>query len=265
MIVHIARIVLAPIIYAQARYLRGSIPLLPEPQGQRSGISGTGRPLRLLIAGDSSAVGVGADTQENGLAIPLTRALATRLEAALHWQLIGRTGLTSEGLLQHLATGDIQPADMALIVLGANDITNEVSLRRALRCRGDIVTLLRERAGVSHVVFTGVPEMQVFPALPHPLAWYAGLHASRNNRAQARWVKQYRNVHHADISGLARADIMGSDGYHPSPTLYGLVAKRLAEFMFPLYQPDAAIAAAPAIDTELEMDQDEDDKLLSTT
>jgi len=264
MIVHVARIVLAPLIYAQARYLRGTMPLLPEPEGQRSGVTGTGKPLRLLIAGDSSAVGVGADTQENGLAVPLTRSLAARLEAQLHWQLLGKTGLTSEGLLQHLSGAELQPADIALVILGANDITNEVSLGRALRHRGEIVSLLRQRAGISHIVFTGVPEMQVFPALPHPLAWYAGLHASRNNRAQARWVKQHRNVHHADISGLAHANIMGADGYHPSPALYALVAKRLAEFISPLYQPAPEVMAPERDDDDLGMDGS-GEKLLSTT
>jgi lysophospholipase L1-like esterase len=264
MIVHIARIVLAPIIYAQAFYLRTTIPLLPEPEGLRSGIVGTGRPLRLLITGDSSAVGVGADTQESGLALPLTRALSTRLDAAVHWQLSGKTGLTSEGLLKHLTQEELQPADIALVVLGANDITNEVSLRRALRCRGEIVSLIRQRTSATHIVFTGVPEMQVFPALPHPLAWYAGLHASRNNRVQSQWAKQHRNVHHADIGGLARADIMGSDGYHPSPALYALVANRLAEVLFPLYQSGAENAATALEGASLVMNRG-DEKLLTTS
>ena len=265
MIVHVARIALAPIIYAQARRLRDTIPVLPEPAGSRSGVAGTGKPMRLLIAGDSSAIGVGAPTQDEGLAVPLTRTLAARLDAAVHWQLIGKTGLTSEGVLQQLTHGEVQPADIALVVLGANDITTETSLRRALRHRSEIVSLLRDCAGVDHVVFPSVPEMQVFPALPHPLAWYAGLHASRNNRAQTRWAKQHRNVHHADIGGLASADLMGSDGYHPSPALYALVAERLADFILPLCAPVAAADAATALDeASLAMEQ-EADKLLSTT
>jgi len=260
MIVHFARIALAPIIYAQARRLRDTIPVLPEPEGLRTGVAGSGKPLRLIIAGDSSAIGVGAATQDEGLAVPLTRALAAKLESAVHWQLVGKTGLTSEGVLSQLTHGEIQPADIALVVLGANDITTETSLRRALRHRSEIVSLLRERAGVTHIVFPGVPEMQVFPALPHPLAWYAGLHASRNNRAQARWARQHRDVHHVDISGLARADLMGADGYHPSPALYALVANRLADFILPLCLPATAPSTLPPQAPAIEMD-----KLLSTT
>ena len=265
MIVHFARIALAPIIYAQARRLRDTIPVLPEPAGSRTGVAGTGKPLRLIIAGDSSAIGVGALTQDEGLAVPLTRTLAHRLDSAVHWQLIGKTGLTSEGVLHQLKHGEVQPADIALVVLGANDITTETSLRRALRHRGEIVALLKERAGVSQVVFPGVPEMQVFPALPHPLAWYAGLHATRNNRAQARWAKMHPNVHHADIGGLARADLMGADGYHPSPALYALVAERLADFIVPLCSPSAEASVALVESASVVLDPDAEDKLLSTT
>jgi lysophospholipase L1-like esterase len=236
MIVHVARIALAPVLYSQARWMYKTIPLLPEPDGLRSGISGNGaRHMRVLIAGDSSAVGVGAATQEDGLAIPLTRALATHLDATVPWQLIGETGLTSEGVLQKLTASEVQPADVALVIVGANDITREVSLSRALRHRDEIATWLRQRAGVAHVVFPGLPEMECFPAIPQPLAWYAGLHARRNNKAQERWARAHALARHADISGLTRAELMATDGYHPSPTLYGLVAGRLAAYIAKLH------------------------------
>jgi lysophospholipase L1-like esterase len=232
MIVHVARIALAPVLYHQARRMHASVPLLPEPDGVRVGTTGAGsRQLRLLIAGDSSAIGVGAATQEEGLAVPLTRNLAAHLGATVHWQLIGETGLTSQGVLQKLTASELRPAEVALVIVGANDITREVSLKRALRHRSEIVTWLRERAGVGHVVFPSLPEMQRFPAIPQPLAWYAGLHARRNNKAQERWARQHGLAHHADIGGLTRAELMASDGYHPSPSLYALVAARLAYFI----------------------------------
>ena len=237
MIVHFARVALAPVLYSQARWMHKTVPMLPEPDGLRSGVSGEGaRPLRLLIAGDSSAVGVGAPTQEHGLAIPLTRALATHLDVRVHWQLIGEAGLTSEGVLRKLTTSEVQPADVALVIVGANDITSEVRLSRALRHRAEMVEWLRERAGVSHVVFPSLPEMQCFPAIPQPLAWYAGLHAKRNNRAQERWARSHPWARHADISGLTKAELMATDGYHPSPSLYALVAARLADFIARLHR-----------------------------
>jgi len=232
MLVHVARIALAPVLYGQARWMHKTVPILPEPDGSRSGAIGNGaRRMRLLIAGDSSAVGVGAATQDDGLAIPLTRTLATHLDATVQWQLIGAMGLTSEEVLQKLTASDVQRADVALVIVGANDITREVSLSRALRHRGEIAKWLRHRAGVAHVVFPSLPEMECFPAIPQPLAWYAGLHARRNNKAQERWARTHELARHADISGLTRAELMASDGYHPSPALYSLVAARLAAYI----------------------------------
>ena len=232
MLVHVAKVALAPILYSQARRMRAVTIELPEPEGSRTGISGAGQPaLRLLIAGDSSAVGVGAPTQEQGFALALVRALAARISCSIQWQLVGQTGLTSEGVLRKLISSSIEPADIAVITLGANDITSEVPLRRALRHRREIADWLQRSSNVRQVVFPGLPEIQRFPAIPQPLAWYAGLHARRNNRAQARWAHRQEHIHHADISGLARAELMATDGYHPAPALYALIAERLAVFI----------------------------------
>jgi lysophospholipase L1-like esterase len=232
MLVHVAKLALAPILYSQARRMRATTVELPEPEGSRSGLSGDGHPaLRLLIAGDSSAVGVGAATQEEGFALALVRSLAVRINRGIQWQLVGQTGLTSEGVLLKLTSSSIEPADLAVITLGANDITREVSLVRALQYRREIADWLQRRLHVRQVVFSGLPEIQRFPAIPQPLAWYAGLHARRNNRAQARWARRQAQVHHADITGLARADLAAADGYHPAPALYAMIAERLAMFI----------------------------------
>jgi lysophospholipase L1-like esterase len=228
MLVHAARIALGPVLYAQARRLRTIALQLPEPPGARDGVEGEREPrLRLLVAGDSSAAGVGADTQDDALARPIARELARRLNTSIAWQLVARTGLTSEGLLQHLQREVVGPADVAVIVVGVNDLTSEVPLRRALHWRAAIVDWLRAGAEVKQVLFTSMPEMQHFPLIPQPLAWYAGLHARRNNQAQARWARSLVNVTHIDLGGLTRAGWMARDGYHPAPPLYAHLAGRI--------------------------------------
>jgi lysophospholipase L1-like esterase len=228
MLVHAARVALAPILYAQARRLRAVAIELPEPTGPRRGVEGNGeQQLRLLVTGDSSAAGVGAGTQDEALARPLARDLAQRLPASVRWQLVARTGVTSEGLLDLLKSETVTPADVAVVVIGVNDLTSEVPLCRALARRREIVDWLRSRAHVRRIWFTSMPEMQRFPLIPQPLAWYAGMHARRNNVAQARWVRSLRDVTHVDLDGLTRADWMASDGYHPAPPLYARVATRI--------------------------------------
>lgn len=239
------RIALGPLLIAQANRVRRTALELPEPHGPRSGKIGGGDPvLRLLVAGDSSAAGVGARTQREALALPLAERLSRRLGGAVRWQLIAESGLTSEGVLQRLVRNRPQPADVALIVVGVNDITKDVPLAFALRQRQHIADWLHVHAGVRHVVFPAVPEMEKFPAVPKPLSWYAGQAARRNNRAQARWAAQQTLVSHAVMDGVARRDLFCEDGFHPSPALYARVADRLTEHIIAV-----ALAAAPTAPT----------------
>ena len=224
------RLALGPLLLAQAVRMRRAAVELPEPRGPRRGTAGRGRPtLRLLVIGDSSAAGVGARTQREALASPLAERLAWRLGGAVRWQLVAESGLTSEGVLQQLIRARPRPADVAVVIVGVNDITKDVPLAFAIRQRSHIADWLQVHAGVRHVVFPSLPEMEMFPAVPRPLSWYAGQAARRNNRAQARWAAQHEGVTHLVMDGVARSDLFCEDGFHPAPALYARVADRLAD------------------------------------
>jgi len=230
----VARALLFPLLYAQAQGVRAGVEPLPEPPGPRAGREGRGgRELRLLVVGDSSAVGVGAPHQDLSLARPLARHLARRLDGAVRWTLLAQTGLTSAAALAFVKERDVPEADLAVVVLGVNDITNQVTLPQALKHRGEIAIWLEAHAGIREVLFPALPEMELFPSLPQPLAWWAGQMSRRNNRAQARWARGWPlptpAVRHVEMDGLVRADLMASDGFHPGPGLYARVAEHLAE------------------------------------
>jgi lysophospholipase L1-like esterase len=229
----VARALLFPLLYAQAQGVRTSVEPLPEPPGPRAGREGRGdAELRLLVIGDSSAVGVGASHQDEALARPLARQLAQKIGGAVRWTLLARTGLTSEATRAFLQATAVPPADLAVIVLGVNDITNQVPPAAALRARGEVAIWLEAHAGVTDVLFPALPEMELFPALPQPLAWWAGQMSRRNNRAQARWANAWPlaapRVRHVPMDGVMQPELMGADGFHPGPGLYARVVERLA-------------------------------------
>jgi lysophospholipase L1-like esterase len=235
------RLALGPLLIAQARRLRQTAVELPEPRGPRRGVTGRGAPvLRLLVAGDSSAAGVGARSQREALASPLAERLARRLGGAVSWRLVAESGLTSEGLRYRLMRAQLHSADVAVVVVGVNDITKDVPLAFAIRQRSQIADWLQIHAGVRHVVFPSLPELETFPAFPKPLAWYAGLAARRSNRAQARWAAQHGGVTHLVMDGVARADLFCDDGFHPAPALYARVADRIANHIFEIMRASAA-------------------------
>lgn len=227
-----AKLALGPLLYVQAGKLKRTAVELPEPHGERQAWAGEGKPaLRVLVAGDSSAAGVGARTQDDALAAPLARRLAQQLGGRVHWQLVAQSGLTSEGVLHQLMHGHVQPADVAVIICGVNDITKEQAMSFALRKRRQAAEWLRAHAGVRHVYFPALPEMELFPAIPQPLAWWAGQAARRNNRLQQRWAQDIDFVTHVAMDGIAHPSLFCEDGFHPAPALYARVAQRLADLI----------------------------------
>jgi lysophospholipase L1-like esterase len=131
-------------------------------------------------------------------------------------------------VLRRLIRTRPRQADVAVVIVGVNDITRDVPLAFAIRQRAHIADWLQVHAGVRHVVFPSLPEMEKFPAVPRPLAWYAGQAARRNNRAQARWAAQHEGVAHLVMDGVAQPDLFSEDGFHPAPALYARVADCLA-------------------------------------
>ena len=70
------KLVLSPLLAAQAISTRRRAPALPEAAGPREGQVGQGpRALRVLVAGDSSAAGVGVAHQDDAFSGYFTRAL----------------------------------------------------------------------------------------------------------------------------------------------------------------------------------------------
>jgi lysophospholipase L1-like esterase len=209
------------------------VPVLGEAVGPRAGQVGNERagapPLRLLIAGDSSAAGVGVTHQDQALAGQLTRALAAATGARVHWRLVARSGLSTAGVLQLLRTADALPAsDLAVVVSGVNDVLEQAPTRRVNETRAEMVRWLRDGLGVVHVAFAALPPMHDFPALPQPLRWIIGADARRHDRALAAWAGPRDDASYAPITIELGAPNMAEDGFHPAEPVYRACGEQIA-------------------------------------
>jgi len=225
-----ADVALFPLFAIQALWVVARAERLPEPPGPRSGVGGDGPDLRLLILGDSSAAGVGAERQEDALSGQLARVLCPHVR--LHWQLEAATGATTASAAARLATLPRQPIDAALVVLGANDVTRLSDLSRVLERRIEIANRLREDFGASNVVMTGVPPMGVFPLLPQPLRGRLGQRAARLDRALTEAAPQ-AGFQYLPFTLPFRPDYMARDGFHPAPLAYRVWAETLGPHLLP--------------------------------
>lgn len=223
----LVRIAALPLLLAQARKVRRDALILPEPEGPRAGVDGVGPVLRLLILGDSSAAGVGANHQDQALSGQLVRALSDRFR--VEWQLVARTGATSADAMEMLKATPSGPVDAAVIALGVNDVTGMVPLPRWLSQQRAIVTHLKQARGTRIICTSALPPMGHFPLLPNPLRWVLGKQAQRLQEARTRHFNGDPAVRPVTFDLPLDPRLMAPDGYHPSPETYRIWAQRLAD------------------------------------
>jgi lysophospholipase L1-like esterase len=224
------KVALAPLLVAQALATRRRAPVLPEAEGEREGALGASQALalRVLVAGDSSAAGVGVARQEQAVVGHLVRTLHRATGRRIEWALRARTGLTTRGVHDLLVEGAAFPADVAVVITGVNDVTHQLTTRRALRDRAALADWLLGSGNVRHVVFAPLPPVHRFPLLPEPLRAVMGGDARRHDAALARWAATRSDVSHAAFSLDLDAAGMASDGFHPGEPVYRACGEALA-------------------------------------
>ena len=235
------KLMLSPVLLAQAITTRARLPRLPEPAGARQGVAGKGQPLRLLLAGDSSAAGVGVARQRDALAHRLSANLARALQVRVSWHLLARSGLTTAQTLALLLEEGVGQqhldADVAVVVTGVNDVVDQVPSHRAVAAREALANWLRNGCGAQHVVFAPLPPVHHFPGLPQPLRWVAGADARRHNQAMRQWVSTRRDVSCVDMEMPLHSGVMAADGFHPGEPVYrfcaGAIAAHIATQVWP--------------------------------
>ena len=223
------KLALSPLLVAQALATRRRAPVLPEAAGPREGRLGKGRGvIRVLIAGDSSAAGVGVADQQHALAGHLTRTLHRCAARPVAWSLHAHSGLTTQQVHALLRGTALPRADVAVVVTGVNDVIDQIPSRRAVEHRAALADWLLAEGIVAHVLFAPLPPMHRFPLLPQPLRRVMGDDARRHNDAMARWAATREDVSHIAIGFDLTPDVMASDGFHPGEPVYRACGEALA-------------------------------------
>ena len=144
----LAAIGLAPLLILQGLYVRRVTPKLPEPPGKRSGVHGTGPPLRLLILGDSAAAGVGVSTQSSALSGQLVTLLGAEFQ--VFWKLIAQTHHKAKDVLEELKMTSPEMFDVIVTSIGVNDVTHGTGAERWITQQSQIVELLQSKFHAQH-------------------------------------------------------------------------------------------------------------------
>jgi lysophospholipase L1-like esterase len=189
--------------------------------------------LHLMIFGDSTATGYGCTSADEVPGVLLARGLADESGLRVRLSTKAIVGATSKGLSGQIDAMFVAgpPPDAAVIMIGANDITQPNGIGPSARRLGRAVQRLR---GSGAVVAVGTcPDFGVITAIPQPLRWVARGRGLRLARAQAAEVRSAGGIP-VPFSDLLAPHfyktpelLFSPDMFHPSAAGYELAAKQL--------------------------------------
>ncbi|MDH6461994.1 SGNH/GDSL hydrolase family protein [Micromonospora sp. A200] len=189
-------------------------------------------PLRLVLLGDSSALGVGVERFDETVGGQLAHLLAEGPTGRqVHLSSVGVSGSRSTDLATQVARALLgERPDVAVILIGANDATAMRRPGEAAAYLGAAVRRLRD-ARVEVVVGT-CPDLGAVRAVAQPLRQVLGWSGRRTARAQTTAVLDAGGSVvdlGAETGPVFRADAgtFCPDGFHPSADGYRVWAHAL--------------------------------------
>ncbi|MBD1220327.1 SGNH/GDSL hydrolase family protein [Acinetobacter seifertii] len=225
----LSTLLLLPVLFVQGSKVRKITPRLLEPKGEREGGIGQGKPLSLLILGDSAAAGVGVETQKDALSGAIIQELQN--EFFLQWKLHAKTGDTIRQVFHALQHLEERKYDVIVTSIGVNDVTKLTSAKSWIQQQKQLFEHIQKRFQPKLIIVSGVPPMQHFPALPNPLAWLFGQYAEQMNQKLQQWLapqSQFKFLQYDIETFQAMHLSMASDGFHPSKEVYEIWGRQIA-------------------------------------
>nr|WP_236029721.1 SGNH/GDSL hydrolase family protein [Actinoplanes lichenicola] len=221
----------AGLLMRQASHARRIIPMAEAPPPRGDGLYGAkfgGKPISMVILGDSTAAGYGVHRPRETPGALLATGVSRRLRRPVRLHRLAVVGSMSSGLPYQVdAALDYEP-DVAVILIGGNDVTHVSDRDSAVRHLGDAVRRLRE-VGCRVVVGT-CPDIGAIQPIKRPLRWLARKWSRDLAAAQTVAVVEAggRTVSIGGLLGpMFEADpvrMFGSDRFHPSAEGYARAA-----------------------------------------
>lgn len=219
------------VLRVEASLARRAIGRLDAPIHDAGGLYGrglSGEPIRLALLGDSAAAGYGmADAEQTPGAI-LAAGLAEMTSRPVRLTVTAVVGAESRHLDRQIARALPARPKVAVIVIGANDVTHTRPPKESIRTLSTAVLRLRE-AGCEVVVGT-CPDLGTVRPIAPPLRQVARVWSRRLAAAQTVAAVEVgaRSVSLGALLGpefdASPTEYFGPDQFHPSGQGYASVA-----------------------------------------
>jgi lysophospholipase L1-like esterase len=187
-------------------------------------------PLRLLVLGDSIAYGTGALRTEDTLG----RRLSAELTADgfdVDLRVLAVPGAVSGDLAAQVRRAESFDADLAVVVIGANDLARFVPAEQAAGALAAAGTALRARG--ADVVAVPAPDMSMVPFVPPAFRPLVQAACTQLQQRQAAVVEAAGGSVAGVAAEVARAfaadpAMFSADRFHPSSAGYARIAAAVA-------------------------------------
>jgi lysophospholipase L1-like esterase len=184
----------------------------------------SGEELRFVVLGDSSAAGVGVDHPEQLPGVLLARGMAEETGRPVRLSTHAVSGANTRRLPAQVDLALAEGADVALVMIGANDVRDRLPARVSASILGGELRRLRD-AGTRVVVGT-CPDFGMIRPIPQPLrtiarTWSVLLAGAQRIEAEQAGALAVPLGDLLSPEFLARrADLFSQDGFHPNAAGY---------------------------------------------
>lgn len=220
---------------AQTRQARRTIGVRRQAAPYADGRYGprrTGTSVRFVMIGDSLAAGLGAAGPSGTPGAMLAQGISNVLDRPVRLVNVATVGARGSDLPAQVDRALIVRPEIAVVVIGANDITHVGRPQVAVRHLEDAVRRLR--AADCRVVVGTCPDVGSVQPIPRPMRWVA--RSLSRQLAAAQTIACVREGAHsvslADELGEEFArnpDLFADDQFHPGPAGY----ERVTQVLFP--------------------------------
>ena len=223
---------LLPIYVTVGPWVRArTVRMAPAAGPHRASLPGRGKPLRLLVVGDSSVAGVGVShtTESLGhrIAENLARQTGRPVTYAMHGNNSAVAGQLRDYVVPHLPA---EPFTHIVISVGANDAKNWHSGGRWKRDFGTLLYALRTKYPEATIVWSRLFDFAKLPAVPAPLGLVLNLRRAIVCRIADELCIE-RGAHAAPLMDVTHDEGLSRDGFHASALGCRLWGRHLAEFI----------------------------------
>ncbi|MGI5212174.1 SGNH/GDSL hydrolase family protein [Plantactinospora sp. CA-290183] len=222
------------LLVGQARAARRVIPLAEAPPPRGDGIYGAkfpGEPITMVVLGDSSAAGYGVHRPRETPGALLATGTSRRLRRPVRLYRYAVVGCLSSGLRPQVDAAVERRPDVAVILIGGNDVTNRTP--PAVAVRHLVEAVRRLRAAGAEVVVGTCPDLGAIQPIKPPLRWLARQWSRQMAAAQTMAVVEAGGwtVSLGDLLGPRFAAeptrMFAWDHFHPSAEGYAIAAAAL--------------------------------------